>query len=302
MKRYQYAAQLAADFPTDVLCEALSISRAGYYRFRQGSTLKDDEQQAQVVEEVFLTHKRRYGTRRIVAELRAQGKAMGRWKVRKYPKKRSLKAIQPKSFVPKTTGSAHGNRNSPNLLLDENQQRIFQVWAPNQVWYSDITYVPMAGGRFTYLCLWTDLFFRKIVGWQLEETMEECLVISALNKALKSRNPAQGLIVHSDRGGQYVSAALRSLMRHWHSRQSMSRADNCYDNAEGESLFSRFKAELVQTGAFLNLQDARTEIFEYIEIYHNRVRRHSSLGYESPEKFEEKYQKQHLSPASTVFH
>ena len=148
----------------------------------------------------------------------------------------------------------------------------------------------------------TDLFSRKIVGWQIEETMEERLVIRALEKAFRSRQPPKGLILHSDRGGQYVSRTLRKLMKDRHSRQSMSRADNCYDNAVGESLFSRFKAELMQKGTFLSLEDARTEIFEYIEIYYNRVRRHSSLGYQSPEQFEENYKINIISPASPLSH
>ena len=140
------------------------------------------------------------------------------------------------------------------------------------------------------------------MGWQVEENMEEWLVIRALEKAVRSRQPKKGLILHSDRGGQYVSGALRRLMKDWHCRQSMSRADNCYDNAMGESLFSRFKAELMQNGTFLSLEDARTEIFEYIEIYYNRVRRHSSLGYQSPEQFEENYKINIVSLASPLSH
>jgi putative transposase len=293
---------LEGEFATDLLCEALSLSRAGYYRYRQGLTFKENMEQAEAVKTVFTEHKRRYGSRRIVAELKAQGKAIGRWRVRKQMKKAFLQAIQPRSFVPKTTDSAHGRRNSPNLLLNEQEERLFKTSAPNQVWYSDITYLPMQGGGFTYLCLWTDLFSRKIVGWQIEENMEESLVIRALEKALDSRQPGKGLILHSDRGGQYVSGALRKVIKKWQGCQSMSRADNCYDNAVGESLFSRLKAELMQKGTFLSLEDARTEIFEYIEIYYNRIRRHSSLGYESPEQFEEKYKMNIVSPASPLSH
>ena len=251
---------------------------------------------------VFSDHKRRYGARRIAAQLKAQGKAMGRWRVRKQMKNLALKAVQPRSFVPKATDSAHGKRNSPNLLINEKGERLFETSAPNRVWYSDITYLPMQGGGFSYLCLWTDLFSRKIVGWQIGGNMEETLVIRALEKALDGRKPEKGLILHSDRGGQYVSGALRKVIKNRHCRQSMSRADNCYDNAVGESLFSRFKAELMRNGTFLSLQDARTGIFEYIEIYCNRIRRHSSLGYQSPEQFEQKYKLQSLSLASPLSH
>lgn len=293
---------MEADFPTDVLCEALAVSRAGYYRFRSGFTFQEDETQAETVEKVFFEHKGRYGSRRIVAELKAQGVDIGRLRVRRSMQKKALKAIQPRSFVPKTTDSTHGKRNSPNLLLNQSQERCFQTDAPNQVWYSDITYLPMKDGSFTYLCVWADLFSRRIVGWQIEENMEEILVIRALEKGLQTRNPAPGLIVHSDRGGQYVSKILRKLIKKWHCRQSMSRADNCYDNAVAESLFSRFKAELLQNGTFLTIEDAKTEIFEYIEIYYNRIRRHSALGYESPNQFEENYYQHSISPASRVSH
>jgi putative transposase len=255
-----------------------------------------------MVKEVFDEHKKRYGSRRIVAELQAQGLPIGRLRVRKWMKEQSLRAIRPKSFVPKTTNSGHGKPNSPNLLLDQVGNRLFKATHPNQVWYGDITYLPLHDGSFIYLCVWADLYSRKIVGWQIEDTMEEDLVINALEKALQSRKPAIGLIVHSDRGGQYVSQRLRKLLKKWSCKQSMSRADNCYDNAMAESLFSRFKAELLEGGHFLSIEDAKTECFEYIEIYYNRIRRHSALGYESPLKFEEKYNQQLTSLASQLSH
>jgi putative transposase len=293
---------LEKDFPTDILCQALTVSRAGYYRFRSGVTFLEDEIQAEMVEKIFFEHKGRYGSRRILAELKAQGMQIGRLGVRKSMQKKALKAIQPRSFVPKTTDSTHRKGNSPNLVLNQCQERCLQTDAPNQVCYSDITYLPMQDASFTYLCIGADLFSRRIVGWQIEKNLEEMLVITALKKALQSRNPAPGLIVHSDRGGQYVSNALRKVIKKWHCRQSMSRADNCYDNAVAESLFSRFKAELLQTGTFLSIEDARTEIFEYIEIYYNHIRRHSALGYQSPNQLEEKYYQYPVSPPSYVSH
>lgn len=202
IERYKFIPKLESEFPTDVLCQALAVSRAGYYRFRCSDTLKADKGLEAEVEKVFLEHKGRYGTRRIVAELKAQGMQIGRLGVGKSMQKKALKAIQPRSFVPKTTDSTHGKRNSANLLLNESGQRCFQTDAPNQVWYSDITCLPREGGSFTYLCIWADLFSRRIVGWQIEENMEQTLVISALEKGLQTRNPAQGLILHSDRGGQ----------------------------------------------------------------------------------------------------
>jgi putative transposase len=145
----------------------------------------------------------------------------------------------------------------------------------------------MSDGSFTYLATWLGLFSRHIVGWQVENHMEETLIIRALEKALFKRSPAAGLILHSDRGGQYVSDRLRKLIKPY--RQSMSRKIDSYDNAFAESLFSRFKAELLQGGSFLSLEDARTEIFEYIEMYYDPVRRHSALGYKSPMQFEKNF-------------
>ncbi len=180
----------------------------------------------------------------------------------------------------------------PNLLLNQPLPT-----APDQVWVSDITYLPLVGGGWAYLASWMDLFTRRIVGWRVDDNMEEALVIIPLRTALRIRQPPAGLVVHSDRGGQYVSNDLRELVRLWKIRPSMSRADDPYDNAFAESFWSRLKAEMLEDGAFLDVQDAKAEIFDYIEIYYNRVRRHSSLGYVSPENFECQY---HSKLASKV--
>ena len=194
-------------------------------------------------------------------------------------------AIQPRSFVPRTTHSRHGKRICANLLLNQPLPS-----APNQVWVGDITYLPLAEGKWgIWHNGWTPLFSRMTVGWQVAAHMEDSLVMTALKKALQWPKPAAGLIVHSDRGGQYVSSELKTLLIKPECRQSMSRADDPYDNAFAESFFSRFKAELLQAGAFPDLEDARTKIFDFIEMYYNRIRRHSALGYQSPLIFEQKY-------------
>ena len=242
-----------------------------------------------MIQAVFSQHKRRYGTRRIAVELQAQGIRAGRYLVRNVLNDSGLKAIQPKSFVPRTTNSQHGQRTNPNLLLDRMGKRAIPPSEPNQVWVSDITYLPVSNGSFGYLATWLDLFSRHIVGWQVENHMGEELVMRALDKAFNKRQPPPGLILHSDRGGQYVSALLRVGITKHKCRQSMSRRNDTYDNAFAESLFSRFKAELLQGGCFMSLEDAQTEIFEYIEMYYNPLRRHSSLGYQSPLEFEKNF-------------
>ena len=286
-EKYGHVQAWSLEFEVETLCRVLGVSRSGYYRFTKGKTYVPSplkEKKWRALQAAFLRHKRRYGSRRLQAELAAEGVKAGRHQIRKNMRDMGLKAIQPKSFVPRTTQSGHGKRHSPNLLLEQALPD-----GVNQVWISDITYLPLVTGDFAYLVTWMDLFSRKIVGWRVDRHMEEGLVIEALQKGLQTRRPAPGLILHSDRGGQYVSGNLRLLLKKWECDQSMSRADEVYDNAFAESLFSRLKAELLENGVFLSVDDARTEIFEYIETYYNPVRRHSALGYESPDGFEKKY-------------
>lgn len=284
---YELIDSLSNEFSVNTLCSVLGASRTAYYRYKRGGSYRPTEGREEkklLVESVFSQHKRRYGSRRIVAELCEQGHAIGRHQVRSLMKSSGLRPIQPKSFVPRTTDSAHGKGYWPNLLLNQPPPT-----APDQVWVSDITYLPLVGGEWAYLATWMDLFTRRIVGWRVDDNMEDALVIIPLRNALRTRQPAAGLIVHSDRGGQYVSGELRELASLWKIRPSMSRADDPYDNAFAESFWSRLKAEMLEGGAFLDAEDAKVEIFEYIEAYYNRVRRHSSLSYRSPEQFENQY-------------
>ena len=293
--QYDLIAELAGAFPVEVLCSVLGLSRSAYYRYQRGASYQQSttkQRQQQLVEQVFTEHKRRYGSRRIVAELQQQGHQMGRHRVRSLMKLSDLQPIQPKSFVPRTTDSTHGKGFWPNLLLNQPLPQ-----APDRVWISDITYLPLVSGEWAYLGGWLDLFSRRVVGWRVDDNMEESLVRLPLQAALASRQPLPGLILHSDRGGQYVSTEIRKVIDLWRIRPSMSRADNPYDNAFAESFWSRLKAELLEGGAFLSVEDARTEIFDYIELYYNRVRRHSSLGYQSPDQFEQQY---HTNLASLV--
>ncbi|GAB4000043.1 hypothetical protein GCM10028807_51840 [Spirosoma daeguense] len=271
----------------ETLCSVLEVSRTAYYRYQRGESYKptvEKGKKQQLIEQVFADHKRRYGSRRIVAELKEQGHEVGRHQVRTLMKQAGLQSIQPKSFVPRTTDSTHGKGYWPNLLLDQPLPQ-----GPNLIWVSDITYLPLTNGEWAYLGSWMDLFSRRIVGWCVDDNMEDDLVIIPLRNALQSRQPLPGLVTHSDRGGQYVSNDLHELISLWKIRPSMSRADDPYDNAFAESFWSRLKAELLEGGTFLNVADARTEIFEYIEMYYNRVRKHSSLGYKSPDQFEQQY-------------
>jgi putative transposase len=269
-------------FPVAAVCQALGVSRAGYYAHARGEAGPREQQDAHLrplVRQIFWEHKRRYGARRIAVELTARGEACGPGRVARLLKQLGLQAIQPQSFRPRTTQSRHPLGYSPHLLLE----------APppggiNQVWLGDITFVPLAGGRFAYLALLMDLYSRRIVGWELDEHMAEALVLAALREAIAARQPAPGLIHHTDRGGQYAGGEYRGVLGRARMRQSMSRADNVYDNAFMESCFGTIKTEL-EMEVYANLSAAYEEIRDYLGYYDTK-RRHSSLGYLTPRDFE----------------
>lgn len=273
-------------FPVDSLCQSLDVSRSGWYDWQAAtpSALRlEDNQLRPLIRKTFLDHRRRYGARRIAAELSAQNLRVSRRRIRRLMDEMQLKAIQPRSFKPRTTDSRHKLGYSPNLLID----------APpptgiNQIWVADITYVPLIGEKFLYLSLIMDLFSRRIIGWNLQDHMREALVLSALQMALSVRNIQPGLILHSDRGGQYAGDLYRHRMSLAGILSSMSRAANCYDNAFMESCFGTIKTEL-EMKAYENQQIAHKEILAYIRYYCVR-RLHSALGYLSPESFERKHE------------
>jgi putative transposase len=283
---YAFISSQAAVFPVIAMCRVLSVSRSCYYDWRKQGFGAGNASVAQTeaqVTEAFMRHKRRYGVRRLVPELLDEGLKIGHFKVRRILKQKGLKAIQPKSFVPRTTDSKHPYPISPNLLKDKSPPS-----GTDQVWVGDITYIPLKAGGWCYLAVWMDLFSRRVTGWQLQGHLKEALIMEAFHKSWGSRKAGKGLIVHSDRGGQYAGNIFRRLLDRYKVIQSMSDADNPYDNAFMESYFSRFKAELLQGGSFEGLENARLKIFEYIEMYYNPIRRHSALGYISPVAFERK--------------
>lgn len=206
---------------------------------------------------------------------------IGRRKVRRLMKEENLKAIRAKAFKPQTTDSK-GTKPAPNLLVQLNSQEC----AARKIIIGDITYIRLRGGKFCYLAVWQDKVTRRIIGWSLGTEMTAELVLSALKKAIRKGLIQAGALVHSDRGSQYASNAFRELLERNGFRQSMSGKGNCYDNAQAESFFSRFKAELMENGVFEDINQARLEIFSYIEGYYNLRRLHSSLGYKSPIEFE----------------
>lgn len=258
----------------------MNVSASAYYAYARGASCRESESQKRCREKVqacFYEHRRRYGSRRIAAELK-----IGRYKARIAMKREGLKAIAPKAFVPKTTDSSHDRRISPNLL----SAKAFEPTDKGAVVVGDITYLPLKGGGFCYLACFQDKYTRRIVGWAVSARMTTQLVLDALGQALRRKLIKHGAIIHTDQGSQYASVEYRRLLYINGFRQSMSGKGNCYDNAQAESFFSRFKAELVESGIFSSVEEARSEVFSYIEGYYNRVRLHSALGYKSPLEFE----------------
>ena len=239
----------------------------------------DDMRLVPLVRSIFYKHKRRYGARRIASELSDLGHECGVVRVAKLLKLQDLKALQPKSFKPRTTDSRHRLGYSPNLLLDAEEPD-----ALNRLWVGDITYIRLRNKQFGYLAMLMDRYSRYIVGWSLRTDMTESLVIDALRKALRNRVVEPDLIHHTDRGGQYAGTAYREILRRSDMRQSMSRADNCYDNAFMESCFGTLKMELEMTD-YEHMTEADTTIRDYIR-YYNTQRKHSGLGYLTPVQFE----------------
>ena len=279
------------EFPVVVMCCLLGVSRSAYYSYRKGDSYSmSSEQKAKMaaVKAIFDEHKRRYGARRIQSTLNDAGTVIGRVQVRHFMQRQDLVAIQPKSFVPKTTDSKHGKKRSENVFLEQYDNQVPD--GLNQVWVGDITYIPLKGGRWCYLATWMDLYSRLIVGDWTDDNMEASLIIRALRRAFLRRGTPTKVVVHSDGGGQYVDAEFRELLAEKSSIQSMTRRDNHYDNAFAESLFSRMKAEILSDypQGFDDTSHARDVLFEYIHTYYNRIRKHSSIGNMSPEEFEKK--------------
>lgn len=263
----------------------MKVSEDAFYAWRRGKTYRLSPQKSELaaaVKEVFYLHRRRYGARRVSAELVAGGVRVGRRMASSLMKAQNLTAIRPKAFKPRTTESNHDFGFSPNLLRDP----LNEPNGAGEVIVGDITYLPLRGGKFCYLATFQDKFTRRIVGWQVSARMTAQLVLDAFNRARSRGLIKRGAIIHTDRGSQYASVEYRRLLYINGFRQSMSGKGNCYDNAQAESFFSRFKAELIEGGIFESVEQARSEIFSYIEGYYNRIRRHSSLGYVSPMEFE----------------
>ena len=267
------------------MCKVLSVSPSGYYDWRKRPASERQQANDRLLAAIRREHETSrgtYGSPRIHAALQRQGFEAGRNRIARLMQAHGIVGKAPRRKRPVTTQRAEGGLVAPNLLGQD-----FTASRPNEKWLADITYVDTAEG-WLYLALVLDLFARPIVGWAMAEHMRAVLVEDALKMAVGRRLPAPGLLHHSDQGGQYTSSLVQSLLAAHHVEVSMSDAGNCYDNAPMESFIGTLKAECV-TYQFATRAEARRVIFEYIEVWYNRQRLHSSLGYLHPAEFERKY-------------
>ena len=274
---------LARTYPVDVSCDVLGVSRSGYYAWlaRPASArAKRREALAARVEAIHVGNRGVYGSPRVHQALLAEGGSACVNTVADIMREREIRAKTKRPFVPRTTGSAHGQPVVENVL-----DRQFDAAVPNAKWAADITYIATGEG-WLYLAGVIDLCSRKVVGWSMADHMGTGLVSDALRMAIAGRSPGAGLLHHSDRGSQYASDDYLHLLRSHGMEVSMSGVGQCWDNAAMESFWATLKTELVHHEAYATREQARASIFEYVEVFYNRKWLHSSLGYKSPEQFE----------------
>jgi transposase InsO family protein len=281
--RYTFIQGQRASYPVQWLCDALEVSTAGFYAWRDRSPSPQEQRRLALVEEIRAIDgqvKGRYGSPRMHRELCNRGHGCALNTVARLMQEEGIIARTHKKFRPKTTDSDHGLKVADNGLA-----RQFSPTGPNESWVGDITYIPTGEG-WLYLAVVEDLYSRMIVGWSMDERMTSQLVVDALEMAVQRRLPDEGLLAHSDRGSQYASEHYQRVLGSHGIVCSMSARACCWDNAPAESFFATLKKELVYLEDLETRGRARAAIFEFIEMFYNRVRLHSTLGYMSPEEFE----------------
>ncbi len=265
---------------TERMCQLARVSRAGFYRsLKERVPLEESMEVRSTIQQIALEHRRRYGYRRVNAELRRRGMLVNHKRVARIMREDSLLAVQPKPFVT-TTDSNHA------LEIYLNLARRMKLTGIDQLWVADITYIRLQA-EFVYLAVILDGFSRKVVGWKLDQTLMSRLAIEALEQAIEARKPLAGLVHHSDRGVQYASGEYVAILKKREMVSSMSRPANPYDNASCESFIKTLKREEIYANEYENLEHLSDHIEEFIERYYNQKRLHSALGYRSPEEFEQ---------------
>jgi putative transposase len=275
------------------MCQLAQVSRAGFYRSLQESQpLAEEMEVRSAMQQIVMEHRRRYGYRRVTAELRRRGMIVNHKRVSRLMRADNLLAVQPRAFVV-TTDSRH------QLEVYLNLASRLKLTGINQLWVADITYIRLQT-EFVYLAIILDGFSRKVVGWALDRTLATRLPKAALEQAIAARQPSPGLVHHSDRGVQYASDEYVQLLKQHQMIPSMSRPANPYDNASCESFMKTLKQEEIYTNDYLDLDHLRTNVEVFIEQYYNRCRLHSALGYQPPQEFEQALAATTVSAGATM--
>jgi len=283
--RFRFIEDRRDDYPVRQMCRILGVSPAGYYAWRTRRESRRGAANRILLFEIVRVHRDsggRYGSPRVHAVLRSQGRGVSRGRIERLMRRHGIRAIMMQPRRVQTTDSRHNLPIAPNLL-----DRNFMAAAPNRVWLADITYIPTAEG-WLYLAAVMDLYSRKIVGWAMRDHLRTELPLAALMMALQRQRPGVGLIHHSDRGVQYASHGYRGALQLAGMRASMSRKGDCLDNAPMESFFHTLKTELVHHRKYATRADAQRDLFAFIEGFYNRIRLHSAIGYLTPAEMERK--------------
>jgi putative transposase len=281
--RFRFVEDHRADYPVRIMCGVLEVSPAGYYAWRSRPESRRSAANRDLLDHITRVHRDtrgRYGSPRIHVELKAQGRGVSRGRIERLMRHHGIRAIMARPRRARTTDSRHDCPIAPNLI-----DRNFVATTPNRIWLADITYIETDQG-WLYLAAVMDLCSRRIVGWAMDDHVRTELPLAALNMAIASRRTGANLIHHSDRGVQYASADYRNALRLAGFQASMSRKADCYDNAPMESFFHTLKTELVHHRHYATREQAKSDIFAYIEGFYNRTRRHSAIGYISPVEME----------------
>jgi transposase InsO family protein len=289
--RCAFIAAHRGEHPIRRLCQVLGVSRAGYYAWHRrqhqgpGPRAAADRALAQTIQQMHRASQARYGSPRIHAELHAAGVRCSRKRVARLMREQQLAGKRRRRFRVGTTTARSDEPVAPNQLA--RQFRVAAIGAPDRVWAADYTFVPTREG-FLYLAVVLDLYSRRVVGWAMRHTQDHRLVLDALAMAVGQRQPGPGLVHHSDRGRQYASTVYQAELTRRGMRASMSRVGECWDNAVVESFFATLKTEVVEGADWPTREAARQGLFGYLEVWYNRQRRHSTLGYLSPVDFEQR--------------
>jgi transposase InsO family protein len=278
--KYRFMEKHRDTFKVKRMCKVFGVCRSGYYAWRTRRPSMRQRDNEQLLEQIWDAHKASrslYGSPRITAELNEQGIGCSKNRVARIMRENGIRAEVRRRFRKKTTDSRHSYALAANLLIDRNQV--------DNVWAADITFIPTFEG-WLYVSAVMNVKSRKIIGLSMSEHLSQDLTAAALAQAVSRQKPPEGLIHHSDRGRQYASYVYQDLLKRYGMRASMSRSGNCYDNAFMESFFGTLKTEWVHERRYRTRQEARLSIFEYVEVFYNRIRRHSALGYRSPEQYE----------------